>query len=199
MRQAERVAGLARGDHGLGRAAGALGVGPLRVEPEPQRDADRVGPGAQQRDRAVDAAAHRDGDAARRAARRGRPARARSRARPRRASRRRPRPPRAASARASGRSSPSRVGARRSGRRRPQPDERPAPVARRVSDDLDHRGQASVPTRNGGTESPRSISSLPMRRGPCEPGQARWVPRLPSGAEASGRTTAPFHSVLVLH
>ena len=42
MRQPERVAGRARGEHGLGRAAGALGVGPVRVEPEAERDADRV-------------------------------------------------------------------------------------------------------------------------------------------------------------
>ena len=65
VRQPERVAGLARGDHGLGRAAGALGVGPGRVEPEPQRDPDRLRPGPQQRDGAVDAAAHRDRDPAR--------------------------------------------------------------------------------------------------------------------------------------
>ena len=64
VRDPEPVAGPARGDHGLGRAAGALGVGPLRVEPEAQGDADRVLAGAQQRDRAVDAAAHRHGDAA---------------------------------------------------------------------------------------------------------------------------------------
>ena len=44
MRQAETVARLARGQDGLGRAAGTLGVGAGRVEPEPQRDADRVLP-----------------------------------------------------------------------------------------------------------------------------------------------------------
>jgi hypothetical protein len=38
------VARLARGDHGVGRAARALGVRAARVEPEPERDADRVGP-----------------------------------------------------------------------------------------------------------------------------------------------------------
>ena len=58
------VAGLARGDHGLRRAAGALGVGAGRVEPEPERDADRLRPGAEQRDGAVDAAAHRNRDPA---------------------------------------------------------------------------------------------------------------------------------------
>ena len=60
MRKPEAVAGLARGDHGFGRAARALRVGSLGIEPEAQRDADRVRHRAQQRDGAVDAAAHRD-------------------------------------------------------------------------------------------------------------------------------------------
>ena len=60
--QLERVAGLAGGDHRLRRAAGSLGVRPGRVEPEPQRDADRLRPGAKERDGAVDAAAHRNRD-----------------------------------------------------------------------------------------------------------------------------------------
>ncbi len=64
VRQPEPVAGLARGDHGVGRAARALRVGPLGIEPEAQRDADRVRHRAQQRDGAVDAAAHRDRRAA---------------------------------------------------------------------------------------------------------------------------------------
>ena len=59
------MAGRPRRDHRLGRAARALGVGPVRVEPEPERHADRVRPGAQERDGAIDAAAHRDGDAVR--------------------------------------------------------------------------------------------------------------------------------------
>ena len=45
------------------RAARALGVGRSRVVPEPERHPDRVRPGADERDGAVDAAAHRDGDA----------------------------------------------------------------------------------------------------------------------------------------
>ena len=65
VRQAELVAGRAGGEHRLGRAARALGVGPLRIEPEPQRDADRLRARAEERDRAVDAAAHRDRDALR--------------------------------------------------------------------------------------------------------------------------------------
>jgi hypothetical protein len=65
VRQAARVTRLPRGDHRRRRAARALGVGPCRIEPQPQRDADRGGAGAEQRDGAVDAAAHRDGDAPR--------------------------------------------------------------------------------------------------------------------------------------
>ena len=59
MRKAERVAGLARRDHGLRRAARALRVRRGGIDPEPQRDADRSRPRAQQRDGAVDTAAHR--------------------------------------------------------------------------------------------------------------------------------------------
>ena len=62
VREPERVTGLPGRDHGLRRAAGALGVGPLRIEPEPERDSDRLRAGAKERDGAVDAAAHRDGD-----------------------------------------------------------------------------------------------------------------------------------------
>src|SRR5436190_630246 len=62
------------------RARGALGVGPSRVEPEAQRHADRARPGAEQRNRAVDAAAHRDGHATRiRRGREGRSERVRER------------------------------------------------------------------------------------------------------------------------
>ena len=63
VRHAEPMAGLARRDHAVGRAAGALGIRPVGIEPQPQRHADRVRQRAQQRDRAVDAAAHRDRDA----------------------------------------------------------------------------------------------------------------------------------------
>jgi hypothetical protein len=65
VRDPEAVAGRARGDHGLGRAAGSVGVGALRVEPEPQRHADRVRARPEERHSAVDAAAHRDRDASR--------------------------------------------------------------------------------------------------------------------------------------
>src|SRR5579885_355150 len=63
VRQPERVARLARREHRARRAARALRVRPARVEPEPQRHADRLRPGLEQRDRAVDAAAHADGHA----------------------------------------------------------------------------------------------------------------------------------------
>ena len=56
-----------------GRAAGAFGIRSGRVEPEPQRHADRVTAGAEKRDGAVHAAAHRDGHAL------GRPRRAEDR------------------------------------------------------------------------------------------------------------------------
>ena len=63
VRDAERVAGLARGDHRLRRAADPLGARTVGIGPEAKRDADRMRPGAQQRDRGVDAAAHRHRDA----------------------------------------------------------------------------------------------------------------------------------------
>jgi hypothetical protein len=80
VRHAEAVARLARRDHALGRAAGALGVRPLRIEPEAKRHTHRVRQGAQERDRAVHAAAHRHRDPARTRPRaEGRPERVRKR------------------------------------------------------------------------------------------------------------------------
>ena len=61
------MAALPRPQHGRGRAAGALGVRRLLVDPEPQREADDVaaaGALAQQGDGGIDAARHRDGDPA---------------------------------------------------------------------------------------------------------------------------------------
>jgi hypothetical protein len=46
----------------LGRAACTLGVGAVRIEPKAERHTDRIRPGAQEGDGAVDAAAHRDRD-----------------------------------------------------------------------------------------------------------------------------------------
>ena len=59
------MAGLARGDHGRRRAADPLALGGPRVDPEPERDADGSPPGPEERDRAVDPAAHRDRRSAR--------------------------------------------------------------------------------------------------------------------------------------
>jgi hypothetical protein len=61
---AERVARGARSQNGIGGAAGTLGVRPVRIEPEPQSDADRIRQRLQQRDCAVDTAAHRNGNTA---------------------------------------------------------------------------------------------------------------------------------------
>ena len=66
MRDAEPVARLARCDDRLRGAARALRARPSRIEPQTERHADRVRQRAQQRDGAVDAAAHRDGGASRR-------------------------------------------------------------------------------------------------------------------------------------
>ena len=61
------MAALPRAQHRRGRAAGALGIRRLLVDPEPQREADDIaaaGALAQQRDGGIDAARHRDGDPA---------------------------------------------------------------------------------------------------------------------------------------
>ena len=65
VRDAERMARSSRNEHRLGRAARALGVGAVGVEPEPQRHADRVRQRPREDDRAVDTAAHGDRHAAR--------------------------------------------------------------------------------------------------------------------------------------
>jgi hypothetical protein len=62
VRNPEPVACRSGGDHGLRRAARALGVRPVGVDPEPQGHADRVGPCPEECNGAVHAAAHRDGD-----------------------------------------------------------------------------------------------------------------------------------------
>ena len=60
------MARLARCDDRLRRAARALRTRPRRIEPQTERHADGVRQRAQQRDGAVDAAAHRDRGASRR-------------------------------------------------------------------------------------------------------------------------------------
>ena len=66
VREAERLTRLARRDHRRRRATHALGVLPGRIGPEAKRHADRLVTGiahAKERNGAVDATAHRDGDA----------------------------------------------------------------------------------------------------------------------------------------
>ena len=139
------------------------------------------GPALQQRDRAVDAAAHRDRHAPARRAALARPARARSRARRRAASRRRPRPPRAASARA-GR--PSRPGGVRVDDRLAvdaQPNGRPVRAASRVSEELDHAARVLAQSVRG-AEAP--LTMLRHRR-MCH---VRVNLDKPGGCRASRRT-----------
>ena len=59
VRHAQPMARRARGEHCVGRAARALGVWAVGVEPEAERHTDCVRERAQECDRAVDAAAHR--------------------------------------------------------------------------------------------------------------------------------------------
>ena len=142
------MARLARRDHGVGRAAGALGARPGRVEPEAQRHADRVGrarAAARRRCRHRRSSRRRPGPAT---APRGRPARSRSRARPPRASRPGRLRPRAGSARR-GRGRARRVGLDDPLAVDEQADGGVVLAAGGVADQLDARAcaQASVTTR----------------------------------------------------
>ena len=47
----------------IGRAASTLGIGPVRIEPEPESDPDRVRERLEQRNSTVDAATHSDSNA----------------------------------------------------------------------------------------------------------------------------------------
>ena len=65
VRDAEGVARPPRGPHRVGRAAGPLGVGRVRVDPQPKGHADGLHPRLErlgERDGRVDAAAHRHDD-----------------------------------------------------------------------------------------------------------------------------------------
>ena len=160
VRQPERVAGRARREHGFGRAAGALAVGPFGVEPEPERHADRVRPGLEQGDGAVDAAAHRDRDPPRvRRSAEDRPERVRERVHGQLVaadrgcleqgqSLERPREP-------FGLRTDDAVPLDR------QADECPAAVAGGVSDDLDHGAQATE-TNGGNAWFPPFLPTLPL-------------------------------------
>ena len=139
-----RVARLARRDHRLRRAAGALGVGPVGIEPEPQRDADRLRrrrAGARRRCRRRRSSRPRLASGIRLRAEDLRE-RVRERVDGERLARAR-RPPRAASGRRAARASP---GASASTMRSPsiaEPHDCELVTARRISDDLDHASQRS--------------------------------------------------------
>jgi hypothetical protein len=165
------MARLAGGDHGGRRAAGSLRVGPLGVEPQPQRDADRLRAGAEQCDRAVDAAAHRDRDplAVRRGAedaterRRQRVDDQRVASDRRRLEQRQPSEPPL---------EPVRVGLDDPVPLHRKPHASPLAVARRVAYDLDHGGTVALaPPR----PRPGRHWTLPLPR-LCGTWQARWVP-----------------------
>ena len=63
MGHAERVAGRASSEDSVGRAASTLSVRPLGIKPEPQSDTDCIRQRPEERDCAVDTAAHRNGNA----------------------------------------------------------------------------------------------------------------------------------------
>ena len=60
VRHPERMAGRTGSQHRIGRTACALGIGPIRIEPEPKRHTDRVGQRLEQRNRTVHAPTHRN-------------------------------------------------------------------------------------------------------------------------------------------
>ena len=177
------------------RAARALGVRPLRVEPEAQRDADRLGAPTSRSATALStppliATAMRRGSAC---ARTAGPIAFAS------ASTASVSPPTAAASssvrpRVVGRARAHRH--RRSGRRR-RADE--PPPSRRRARSL-RTARPSFQSRREGPLGPslvlRHRRSVPR---PCEPGQARWVPCGTSDNLRLFPTRAPFHMVLVLH
>jgi len=61
----ERMASCACSKNSIGRATGALRVGPVGIEPEPQGDANRVRQRLEQRNGTVNAATHRNSNAPR--------------------------------------------------------------------------------------------------------------------------------------
>src|SRR5438093_8446372 len=59
----ERMTCRACSKHRIGRAASTLGIGPVRIEPEPESDPDRVRQRLEQRNSTVNAATHRNRNA----------------------------------------------------------------------------------------------------------------------------------------
>ena len=201
-------------------------VGPFGVEPEPERHADRLGAGPQERDRRVDAAAHRDRDAAgRRARAEDRPDRVRQRVDGERLAADRGRLEQRQSADVL--VEPVGVGVDDPVAVQAKPDERPAPVARGVSGDLDHPprmahdpppepalpggGQGEAPRHPPhrrlarqralrGAQVPRLCPTLPMSPLRSEPGRTRWVPcgaaRLPTHRPDTGSLAMAVGSTL---
>jgi hypothetical protein len=166
VRLAERVARLPCRDDCLGRAAGALGVGPRRVEPEPQRHADRLRPRTEDGDGAVDAAAHRDRDPV--GIRVGAED-LRQRVRERVGGEHLARNGCGLEERQAGErpAHPGGVGLDDPVAVDRQPDERELLAARRVSEHLDHAVQASCEI---------SAPTLPMYLAPVRTWLTRWVP-----------------------
>ena len=186
MWEAQCVARLSRRDHGLGRAAGALRVRTVRVEPQAKRHADRVRAGPEERDGAIDPAAHRDGGPARRrCGAEDRPERGRERVggerlarHGRRLEQRKPfeRPLEAGRIRLDDAITLHR-----------EPHERPLAVAGRVSGDLDHPPRLAPKKKPHRCRCPRAV-----RTWTCQVGA------LPASAGlAPIRTQAPFTYVLV--
>ena len=188
VRQAERVAGPRARRYRRRGAARLSGLAPSGSTQSRSVTPIASRPGAEERDRAVDAAAHRDGDAARRRARRGRPARSRSPARRPPASRLRPRPPRAASARgrrlgrarrASASTIRSPSSRSRTSAQHPSRVESPATSIIAAKD-----GTKRLPGRRPRQAPKERCPTLPMSPLRSEPGRTRWVPcgaaRLPT-------------------
>jgi hypothetical protein len=182
VREAELVAGTACGDHRVRGAAGALGVRAFRVEPEPERHANRLGTRGEECDGAVDAAAHRHRDAA-----------LGPRGVNRRADRVRERVHRERLSRHGGRLEEREPDERTRDARRVgrddhivlngEPDERPVPASRRVSDELDHQ---------------ITVAASPPAHEPLEnPANQVGALSAPDASRDRNRTSAPLLRVLV--
>ena len=201
MRNPERMAGRAGCRHGRGRAARALGARPRRVLPEAKCHSDRARAGAQERDCAVDAAAHRDCDPPGVGLRdEDLPERGRERLDGERIA-----PDgRGLEQAQAGQGPVEPVGVRAHDALAVdcEPHGRPVAVLRRVSEDV-----MSHPLRLAGPTPSKHMGVLASARTPmqlhpadeatanCEPGLARWVPC--GGRQRLSPTPAPFTCLLV--